>query len=80
MSTGLTTNPWSLGVWDEDDGVTVYPKPDDDYDSSRNIYPKVCVCDVRDLFRDGCTCGAVERKSWDEKLRDIERKKRESKE
>ena len=40
--------------------------------------PDRCTCDSRELFANGCTCGFIVKKSWDEKLFEIDKKKREN--
>lgn len=60
-------------AWGNDDEHWREPR---EYEPVKYI-PECCVCTSRELFMNGCTCGHVERKSWDEKRRDIERKKRE---
>ena len=37
----------------------------------------ICVCSSKELLARGCVCGAITKKTWDEKLKEIEKKKRE---
>lgn len=65
----IAHNPWdSDGEW-----YTPTEKEEDKY----CYRPSQCVCSSRELFANGCTCGFIVKKSWDEKLREIEKKKRE---
>jgi hypothetical protein len=37
--------------------------------------PTECICTARELFAHGCTCGFLDRPSWDDKLNKIEKEK-----
>jgi hypothetical protein len=70
---GVDWNPVGSSMWGNDDENWHAPE---EY-APVKYKPECCVCTSRELFVNGCTCGHVERKSWDEKRRDVERKKRE---
>ena len=56
-------NPWGM-----DDDQWTAPEP-------TRYVPKECMCTSRELLLHGCTCGYVDKKSWDEKLKNIDQRK-----
>jgi hypothetical protein len=57
-----------VSAWGTDDENWTAPEP-------TRYVPKECMCTSRELLLNGCTCGYVDKQSWDEKLKNIDQRK-----